>query len=264
MTFISYAQNFEDVMLWRALKHISDGFYVDIGAFSPTVDSVTKAFYDRGWHGINIEPNPFFHAQLEAERARDVNLQLAIGSSPRSEELKVIESTGLTTLSDEVAAIHVASGWAETRVKVRVETLAAVVSTHVPRDRDIHFLKIDVEGLEDEVIRSADFRTHRPWIIVVESTRPQEPDIVTLTWESHLTAHGYGFVYFDGLNRFYVADEKRDLAKAFSTPPNVFDDFIQAKGTEQLAELFAIKFPLAWRMSKPLRWLARQARRRQI
>ena len=32
MSFISYAQNFEDVMLWRALKHISEGFYIDIGA----------------------------------------------------------------------------------------------------------------------------------------------------------------------------------------------------------------------------------------
>jgi len=56
MTFISYSQNLEDVMLWRALKHIEQGFYVDVGANDPTFLSVTHAFYERGWHGINIDP----------------------------------------------------------------------------------------------------------------------------------------------------------------------------------------------------------------
>ena len=41
MSFISHAQNFEDVMLWRALKHIEHGFYVDVGANDPDVHSVT-------------------------------------------------------------------------------------------------------------------------------------------------------------------------------------------------------------------------------
>jgi FkbM family methyltransferase len=263
MTFISYAQNFEDVMLWRALKDVPDGFYVDVGAYSPTLDSVTRAFYDRGWRGINIEPNPVFYAMLESERLRDINLQLAIGNNPCSKTLKVFENTGLATLSEEIAAQHVVAGWPESRVEVRIETLARILAAHVPKERDIHFLKIDVEGLEEEVIRSADFRMHRPWIVVVEATRPQEQHLTELGWESHLVAQGYVFVYFDGLNRFYVAEEKRELAKAFSVPPNIFDDFIQVKGTRQLAELVAIRFPLAWRMSKPLRWLARQARRWQ-
>ena len=54
MSFVSYAQNFEDVMLWRALRDIPNGFYVDVGAWSPEVDSVTLAFYERGWSGINM------------------------------------------------------------------------------------------------------------------------------------------------------------------------------------------------------------------
>jgi hypothetical protein len=32
MPFISYAQNYEDVILWRALRHVEKGFYVDVGA----------------------------------------------------------------------------------------------------------------------------------------------------------------------------------------------------------------------------------------
>ena len=33
--FVSYAQNFEDVILWRTLKHIYEGFYIDVGAQDP-------------------------------------------------------------------------------------------------------------------------------------------------------------------------------------------------------------------------------------
>jgi hypothetical protein len=57
MPFISYGQNSEDVVLWRALRDIGTGFYVDVGAGDPKEDSVTHAFYERGWSGINIEPS---------------------------------------------------------------------------------------------------------------------------------------------------------------------------------------------------------------
>ena len=42
--FKSYAQNFEDLMLYRALGHLERGFYIDIGAQHPKIDSVSKAF----------------------------------------------------------------------------------------------------------------------------------------------------------------------------------------------------------------------------
>jgi len=57
VTFISYAQNHEDVLLYRALKGVGKGFYIDVGANDPEEDSVTKAFYDRGW-GKESTSNP--------------------------------------------------------------------------------------------------------------------------------------------------------------------------------------------------------------
>lgn len=77
---ISYAQNFEDVMLERAFAEIENGFYVDVGAWDPDLDSVTRYFYERGWRGVNIEPNPKYLALLKEKRARDVNLGLAVGA----------------------------------------------------------------------------------------------------------------------------------------------------------------------------------------
>src|SRR5262245_34697418 len=103
MTFISYAQNFEDVMLYRALKGVVHGFYVDVGASDPVLDSVTKAFSERGWTGINIEPEPEVFRKLCEDRARDVNLQMAVGDRTGAGTLFDLEVRGHATLDDEAA-----------------------------------------------------------------------------------------------------------------------------------------------------------------
>jgi hypothetical protein len=54
---ISYAQNFEDIILWRALKNVKHGFYEDVGEGDPAKHSVTNWFYDQGCSGVNIKPN---------------------------------------------------------------------------------------------------------------------------------------------------------------------------------------------------------------
>ena len=73
MAFVSHAQNFEDVMLWRALCHVRRGFYIDVGAADSSLYSVTRAFYDQGWCGINIEPVP---AHFSALRNANVRMTL--------------------------------------------------------------------------------------------------------------------------------------------------------------------------------------------
>ena len=70
---ISYAQNFEDVMLARAFAGKTEGFYVDVGAMDPVDGSVTKYFYELGWSGINIEPDEEYYKRLVADRKRDCN-----------------------------------------------------------------------------------------------------------------------------------------------------------------------------------------------
>ena len=80
MTFVSYAQNFEDVILHRVLKEVKKGFYIDVGANDPVIDSVTKAFYDDGWHGINIEPVSEWFEKLQLVRPNDINLQTGVGA----------------------------------------------------------------------------------------------------------------------------------------------------------------------------------------
>ena len=236
MRFVSYAQNWEDVMLWRALGHVGQGFYVDVGAFSPDEHSVTRAFYDLGWSGINIEPNPQRIAELKAKRTRDINLGVAASSTEGTVQLHVVADTGLTTAEPSIAERHKASGWDVSVIEVPRRSLSGILDEYLVLGQPIHFLKIDVEGHEAQTIRGIDLSRHRPWVIVVEATAPLSQLETTADWEPVLLAAGYRCVYWDGLNRFYLADEHAGLATAFSAPPNVFDDFVTSEFTEARAE----------------------------
>lgn len=227
MSFISYAQNCEDVLLWRALGHLPRGFYIDVGANDPELHSVTKAFYDAGWHGINIEPMPSYGAAFAARRPRDINLNVAAGAASGSITLFDVPAVnGWASTDQAVAQAHRAEGYDVVEHTVPLLTLDAICAEHAPQD--IHFLKIDVEGYEGDVLRGLDLQRWRPWILVIEATLPNSRVTNHASWEALVTQRRYRYAWFDGLNRYYVADEHPELLAALQTQPNVFDDFLPA------------------------------------
>jgi FkbM family methyltransferase len=226
MPFISYAQNYEDVILWRALRDVRQGFYVDIGAADPEELSVTRAFYDRGWSGVNVEPLDEYFEKLKQARPRDTNLKVAVGREAGIRTLYAIAGTGLSTFDPKIAARHQASGFQVCEIFVPVLTLAKILEDS-PTSPFIHFLKIDVEGAEAEVLEGLNLDRVRPWIIIIEATEPFSTVSTRDMWEQLITDRGYGLAYFDGLNCFYVADEVAALKERLAVPPNFFDDFVR-------------------------------------
>ena len=226
MSFISYAQNYEDVMLARALRGVAKGFYIDVGAQDPVHDSVTKAFYEMGWRGINIEPVTHWFNRLVADRPQDINLQLAVSDSPGILHLFEVVDSGLSTTDPNFAARHIQAGHQICESDIECLPLDKICEAHGVGE--IQFLKIDCEGGEAAALRGLSLDRIRPWIILLEATEPNSQKPAYMEWESLLTEHGYHFVYEDGLNRFYVSDEQCQLDVAFAYPPNIFDGFVRA------------------------------------
>lgn len=219
---ISYAQNYEDVILARALGSRYGGFYVDVGAGDPDHLSVTRWFYDQGWSGINIEPNRAFFQRLVQQRPRDVTLNIG-ASDARGTILFAETPVGELSTFDPAGARDGAI-----RREVEVAPLNDILAEYAGV-RQIDFLKIDVEGWELPVLQGLDLTRFRPTILVIESVLPEGRIESHHAWEPLVTAHGYAMVYFDGLNRFYLADERADLADAFRLPPGVFDEITPAR-----------------------------------
>ncbi|HRM66134.1 MAG TPA: FkbM family methyltransferase, partial [Comamonas denitrificans] len=223
MNITSYAQNFEDVMLWRALGHIERGLYIDVGAQDPVIDSVSLAFHEHGWQGIHVEPTPHYAALLRQKRPGDTVIQAAVGSDSAVLHFFEIPDTGISTADAAIAAQHRARGFDVRETNVPCIPLSAVFQ--ICAEQEIHWLKIDVEGFEQQVLSSWGTSSARPWIVVVESTLPLTQIDTHQSWESIIVGYGYTSVYFDGLNRYYVSEAHPELKAVFAAPPNVFDGF---------------------------------------
>lgn len=208
-TFTSYAQLGEDTRLFNALKHVENGFYIDVGAQDPVEHSVTKAFYELGWRGINIDPVKHWYNRLVDDRPEDINLNVAVGAEKGTLKFFEFPKTGLSTGNDKHAKRHIEGGFYFNEIEVEVVTLNEICSKHVAGE--IHFLKVDVEGLEKEVFQSIDFSKYTPWIIVAEATEPLSQVESFAEWEPLLLDAGYSYVSTDGLNRFYLSPKHNNL-----------------------------------------------------
>jgi FkbM family methyltransferase len=219
----SYAQNFEDVMLWRALKHVENGFYIDVGAQHPIVDSVSKAFYERGWRGIHVEAIPAYAKLLRADRPDEIVIEAALSSQYEPLRFFEIPLTGMSTGDSDIALNHKNQGYPVRETVVPTLTLSDVFA--LVSGRTVHWLKIDVEGMEQTVLEGWGANKARPWIVVVESTYPNKQIETHSKWEGRLLSLGYEFAYRDGLSRFYVHQTASSLRHKLTLPPNVFDGF---------------------------------------
>jgi FkbM family methyltransferase len=211
-------------MLARVFAGRDNGFYVDVGAADPVNLSVTKWFYDLGWTGLNIEPNKQLFDRLAADRSRDINLNCGAGASASEAQFFEPDVGELSSFDSRVQDKAQSTGVPGSTRTVAVAPLTDLLKLHCP-GRAIDFLKIDVEGWEAEVLKGLDLRQYRPIVILIEATIPQTRIESHMEWEPGVLSADYSFVYFDGVNRFYLANEHSDLKTHFTIPPNVFDEF---------------------------------------
>lgn len=209
---ISYSgkEEMEDVILYHVLQDVENIFYIDVGSNDPFNASVTKLLYDiKNASGINIEPQKKLIEITEKERPRDINLCIGIGKQRGT--MNLFYQGGLSTIiSKNVLSSDCYSE------SVEIYTLKHICKKYIKNGQEISFLKIDVEGAEKDVLEGADFCRYRPWIIIIESTYPMTHISNYNEWEPILVAAKYHFVQMVGVNRYYVANEKRkDLDEKF-------------------------------------------------
>jgi FkbM family methyltransferase len=223
---VSYAQRFEDLYLMRCFGERADGFYIDIGSGHPVYDNVSFAFYLSGWRGITVEPNPWLARLTRAVRPRDCHVEGVVGAAAGEMTFYVVDDYHgfSTTIAAHAEQARTEYGKGSQALTVPVATLAQLCrEQQAPATFD--FLKVDVEGAEPDVLLSGDWRAYRPKVIVVEALAPFTQAPAWDAWEPFLAGHGYRYVWFDTLNRYYLAAEAEELAPCFASAPASFDTF---------------------------------------
>jgi FkbM family methyltransferase len=161
-----YSQFGQDALVGDILFRTRNGIFVDVGARDGIVASNTY-YLERefGWTGVAIEPHPEFFQQLVAKRScRCVNV--AAGRAPATlDYVKLLEgsidhSALLSTFRDQAGLRQMK----HEIISVPVEPLSSIISD-LPV---VHYLDIDVEGHELEVLQGIDFTRIQIRIIGVE------------------------------------------------------------------------------------------------
>ncbi len=193
--------------MWLGKK---DWRYLDIGANHPTALNNTYLFYQKGFRGVLIEPDPDLFRGLRKARPEDVCLNVAIGVDGRpAANMYRMSSRTLNTLVKSQAAEYESYG------REKIEGVFEVAQ------RDINdilsnefsecpsYVSLDVEGLDFEILTKWDFEHFRPDVMCIETltftqngTERKLTEIIDL-----MKAKGY-LVYADTyINTIFVSTE---------------------------------------------------------
>ena len=211
---LTYTQNLEDFHLWQALGPKAEGFYIDVGAGHPIADNVSFWFYERGWRGICVEPQPSLVTAYGHIRPRDTVFAGLVGRTNGETDFHMVNRLhGFSTTVEKHAQGAGQFGADYKTVRMPIVTMAELCARNGVSEID--FLKIDVEGAEADVLMGNDWSKYRPKVIVAEAILPGSGEPAWGEWEPYILAQGYQFTLFDTLNRFYVAEEAKEvLARA--------------------------------------------------
>lgn len=207
---LSFSQEGEDLVLLRTLAMNSGrpGFFVDVGAHAPKWYSNTFLLYQQGWRGINIDATAGVAKEFARVRPADTTLEIVVGNGDEKEFIDLEEHT-LSGLSSAQLSGRIDQGAAvKSRRMVPTVPLRAILEKHMSPAQKIDLLTIDVEGHEEEVLKSNDWNRYRPRVIIVEIGQAiSMADVTSATVTHFLEDHNYIPYARTGLSVFFARKE---------------------------------------------------------
>jgi FkbM family methyltransferase len=168
----SYSQCGEDKILKHlfADRGVSDVNYLDVGTNHPVIHNNTYYFYRAGGRGVCVEPNPDLTRLIRRQRPRDVCLNVGVTPGEDSEaDYFCMSANSLNTFVREDADALQAGGKFKINEvrKIQVRNINSIIDEHFETPVDL--VSIDVEGWNEEIVKSIDFRIQRPFCFCIET-----------------------------------------------------------------------------------------------
>lgn len=209
----SYSQEGEDMVLRRIFENQKRGFYVDVGAHHPKRFSNTYYFYKKGWRGINIDAMPGSIRTFNKLRPRDINLEMAISDERKILRYYAFNDPAISGFSSQLANQRKGQGTYKIIFEkdLQTHTLNEVLDEYLPKGQEIDFLSVDVEGLDFEVLKSNNWSTYCPKVVLVEATGNSLEEIMLSNIYKLLRDNGYQ-LYAKTVNTLiFTIDRPRNL-----------------------------------------------------
>jgi FkbM family methyltransferase len=223
----SFAQQGEDLVIEGILGHlnIQKISYIDIGAGHPIAGNNTYKLFQKGHRGVVVEPNPKLAAQLREVRQGDTVLEAGIGVSNEAEaDYYTFKKYGqLNTFSKEQADVLIARFGPDTLDKVIKRQLLNINDVFKEQFKGAPtFMSLDIEGLDEDVLRTLDFEKYRPVLLCVETseinTGALREEIITFMASKNYAVRGGSFVNSIFMDRRMIAPSRAEQEKLKKKP----------------------------------------------
>lgn len=209
----SYSQTGEDLIvqfLFNTLQ-IKKPTYIDIGAHHPYHLNNTALLYETGSKGINIEPDPQLFTEFDKYRKNDINLNCGISDKDGELTLNILNAPTLNTFSDEEANKLVTENNFKIikRVPIKVLSLSTLLEKYC-NNVFPDFMNLDVEGLDDQIIKSINYDVSKPTIICLETISYSETGHGVKNHEiiNYLKTKGYMVFADTYINTILILEDK--------------------------------------------------------
>lgn len=199
----SYAQSGEDRIASHVLHEMRVEYpsYLDLGAHHPTWLSNTYLFYTRGSRGVCVEADPELLKRIRRRRLRDTCVNAAVAPEDGELTFHVMDATTLSTTSAESVESYRQMGRRVTRsFTVQALSPATLLDRHFP-GRPPNLVSLDVEGMDEQILRAWDFERCRPEVFIVETldyaedgSESKRPEIGALMESAGYFAYGDTFI----------------------------------------------------------------------
>ena len=163
----TYSQDGEDKILEKIFKKTPLGVYIDVGCYHPIEISNTALLYNKGWNGINIDISAYSIRLFNFLKPDDINLNLAV--SNLNDKVDIFYQKKLSKIStiNKKLSQKIFQGKI-IKKKITCKKLTKIIDESIYKNREIHFLNIDAESHDLQVLKSLDFNRYSPKIICIE------------------------------------------------------------------------------------------------
>lgn len=204
----SFSQEGEDMILKRLFENYQTGFYVDVGAHHPKRFSNTYYFYLQGWHGINIDAMPGSMEAFNRIRPRDINIETPVSGKKEILTYYAFNEPALNGFSKELSEERDRLGnyFIKFTKDIETATMEEILDSNLPKNQQIDFLSIDVEGLDFMVLKSNNFEKYKPKVILIEILESSLSEIEDHEIANFLAQQNYT-IYAKAVNTVFFIDK---------------------------------------------------------
>ena len=176
------------------------GFYLDIGAYHPFIGNNTYWAYKKGWRGINIDANAESISLFEVFRPDDININCGVSDQNGESEYYVFhEAQAMNTFVAERKNVKAI----EDVKLVKMRNINEILEEY--NVEKIDFIDIDVEGSEEKIVYSFDWKKYKPKCALIEFLEQRSiEDVLQTTIHKKMKEEGYLLKSYYTVTALYI------------------------------------------------------------